>query len=81
MTAEPWLRPSEDINAEQEAVIRRYTARLLEQIVDLIGRAIGDLAPADLASAREPPPFGVNRRRLGDGMRQLPGSSIRTSRS
>ena len=35
VTAEPWLRPAEDINAEQEAVIRRYTARLLEQIVDL----------------------------------------------
>src|SRR4029453_9178291 len=44
-TAESWLRPSEDINAEQEAVIRRYTARLLDQIVDLIGRAIAVLAP------------------------------------
>jgi neutral ceramidase len=27
VTAEPWLRPAEDINPAQEAVIRRYTAR------------------------------------------------------
>ena len=46
ITGEPWMRPSEDINAEQEAVIRRYTAHLLDQIVELIGEAIGNLAPA-----------------------------------
>jgi hypothetical protein len=73
VTAEPWLRPAEDINAEQEAVIRRYTARLLDQIVDLIGRAIGDLAPADVAFAQGTAAIGSNRRRLRDGTRQLPG--------
>ena len=72
-TAEPWLRPAEDINAEQEAVIRRYTARLLEQIVDLIGRAIGDLAPADVGFGQGTAAIGSNRRRLRDGTRQLPG--------
>ena len=68
-----WLRPSEDINAEQEAVIRRYTARLLDQIVDLIGRAIADLAPADLAFGQGSAAIGVNRRRLQNGTRHLPG--------
>jgi neutral ceramidase len=73
VTAEPWLRPAEDINSEQEAVIRRYTARLLEQIVDLIGRAIGDLAPADVAFGQGTAAIGSNRRRLRDGTRQMPG--------
>ena len=73
VTAESWLRPSEDINAEQEAVIRRYTARLLDQVVDLIGRAIADLAPADLAFGQGSAAIGVNRRRLQNGTRHLPG--------
>jgi neutral ceramidase len=54
-------------------VIRRYTARVLEQIVDLIGRAIGDLAPADVAFGQGTAAIGSNRRRLRDGTRQLPG--------
>ena len=73
VTAESWLRPSEDINAEQEAVIRRYTAQLLDQIVDLIGRAIADLAPADLAFGPGSAAIGVNRRRLQSATRHLPG--------
>ena len=73
VTGESWLRPAEDINAEQEAVIRRYTARLLEQIVDLVGRAIADLAPADVAFGQGTAAIGSNRRRLRDGTRQLSG--------
>jgi hypothetical protein len=73
VTAEPLLRPAEDINAEQEAVIRRYTTRVLDQIVQLIGQAIQDLAPAELAFAQGSAGFGVNRRRIGRGMRHLPG--------
>lgn len=73
VTAEALLRPAEDINAEQEAVIRRYTAGVLDQIVEVIGRAIGSLAPADLAFAQGSAGFGVNRRRVGPGMRHLPG--------
>jgi hypothetical protein len=73
VTAEPVLRPAEDINAEQEAVIRRYTAQVLDQIIDLIGRAIADLRPADLAFAQGTAAIGVNRRRLRDGVRHLPG--------
>jgi neutral ceramidase len=72
ITGEPWLRPSEDINTGQEAVIRRYTARLLDQIVELIGQAIGNLAPAEISFGQGSAGFGVNRRRVGAGMRHLP---------
>ena len=72
ITGEPWMRPSEDINAEQEAVIRRYTARLLDQIVEVIGQAIGNLAPAEISFGQGSAGFGVNRRRVGAGMRHLP---------
>ena len=73
ITGEPWMRPSEDINAEQEAVIRRYTAQLLDQIVELIGQAIGNLAPAQISFGQGSAGFGVNRRRVAAGMRHLPG--------
>src|SRR5688500_5747953 len=73
LTGEELLRPAEDINAEQEAVIRRYATRVLDQIVELIGQAIQDLAPAELAFAQGSARFGVNRRRVGRGMRHLPG--------
>jgi len=72
VTAESWLRPAEDINTEQEAVIRRYTAGLLDQIIDLIGRAIQNLSPAQLSFAQGSAGFGVNRRRVSAGMRHLP---------
>jgi hypothetical protein len=73
ITAEPVFRPSEDINPEQQAVIRRYTARLMEQIVELVGRAVADLAPAEIAFGQGAAGFGVNRRRIAAGMRHLPG--------
>ena len=73
VTAEPVLRPAEDINSEQEAVIRRYTAQVLDQIVNLIGAAIADLRPAEVAFAHGTAAIGVNRRRLRDGVRHLPG--------
>ena len=73
VNAESWFRPSEDINEEQQAVIRRYTARVLDQIVDLIGRAIADLSPATVSFTQGSAAIGVNRRRLAAGMRHLPG--------
>ena len=73
VTGEDLLRPSEDINREQEAVIRRYTTRVLDQIIDLIGRAIQSLEPAELSFAQGSAGFGVNRRRVAAGMRHLPG--------
>ncbi len=73
VTMEPLLRPSEDINPDEEVVVRRYTARLVEQIVDLIGQAIGNLSPADVAFGQGLAGIGVNRRRVGAGTRHLPG--------
>jgi hypothetical protein len=73
VTAEAVLRPAEDINPEQEAVIRRYTAQVLDQIIDLVGQAIGNLAPARVAFGQGAAGFGVNRRRIAAGMRHLPG--------
>src|SRR5688500_11716259 len=72
VTAESVLRPAEDINAEQEAVIRRYTAHVLDQIVDVIGQAIAGLAPAEIAFGQGSAAIGVNRRRLREGTRHLP---------
>jgi neutral ceramidase len=73
ITGEAVFRPSENIDPEQQAVIRRYTAQVLDQIVDLIGRAIGDLTPAELSFGQGAAGFGVNRRRIAAGMRHLPG--------
>jgi len=73
LTGEVLLRPAEDINPEQEVVIRRYTARTVDQIIDLIGRAIQSLEPAELSFAQGSAGFGVNRRRVGAGMGHLPG--------
>jgi hypothetical protein len=73
VTAEAVLRPAEDINAEQEAVIRRYTAGLLEQITELVGQAVRNLAPAELSFGIGSAGFGVNRRRVSAATRHLPG--------
>ena len=73
ITAEAVFRPAEDVNAEQQAVIRRYTAALLDTIVDLVGQAVGNLAPAEVAFGQGAAGFGVNRRRIAAGMRHLPG--------
>jgi hypothetical protein len=72
VTAEPVLRPAEDIDAAQEAVIRRYTAHVLDQIVEVIGQAIADLSPAEVAFGQGSAAIGVNRRRLREGTRHLP---------
>jgi neutral/alkaline ceramidase-like enzyme len=72
ITGEDYMRPAEHINAEQEAVIRRYTAHLLDQIIDVIGSAVQNLAPAQLSFAQGSAGFGVNRRRIAAGMRHLP---------
>jgi neutral ceramidase len=73
ITGEPVFRPSEDINPEQQGVIRRYTAQLLTDVTALIGQAIGNLAPAELSYGLGSAGFGVNRRRVTDATRHLPG--------
>jgi hypothetical protein len=73
ITGETVFRPSEDINAEQQAVIRRYTAQLLEQVTGLIGDAIKNLAPADVSYGQGLAGIGVNRRRSSATGRSWPG--------
>jgi hypothetical protein len=50
------------VDAEQEALVREYTARMIERMVDSIGHALDDLAPATLAAGRGKATFAVNRR-------------------
>ena len=52
-----------DLPVEDEAVIARYTEQLLERIVGVVGRALADLAPAELTMGFGLAGFGVNRRR------------------
>ncbi len=52
-----------DLPAEDEAVVGRYTEEFLERIVAVVGRALADLAPAELSMGFGLAGFGVNRRR------------------
>ena len=65
------LRPAYPYDAAQQDVINKYTAKLLPQVVDTIGRAIADLSPAVLQFGQGLAGFAVNRRRAG--RRDLPG--------
>lgn len=73
ITGESYFRPSEDIDAEQQAVIRRYTAQLLADVTALVGRAMASLSPAELAFGQGLAGFGVNRRRTNAATREWPG--------
>ncbi len=65
------LRPAYPLDDLQVAVVRRYTDKLLDQVVDLIGASLRNLAPAQLAFDQGSAGFAVNRRRVT--LRQLPG--------
>jgi len=65
------LRPAYGMNAEQEQAVRRYTAHLVDQVVEVIGNAIQNLAPAEVSFAQGLAGFAVNRRRVS--LRYLPG--------
>lgn len=56
------LRPAYDFDDRQAKVIDRYTADLLDKVVDVVGAAIRDLAPAELAFGQGLAGFAVNRR-------------------
>src|SRR4030095_10048633 len=55
----------------QQEVINKYTAKLLPQVVDTIGRAIKDMSPATISFGQGLAGCAVNRRRAG--RRDLPG--------
>lgn len=50
------------VEAEQEELVAQYTAKMVDETVDLIGRAIGALAPARLEQGEGKATFAVNRR-------------------
>jgi len=50
------------IEAEQVELVRRYTLEMEKLVVDLVGRALDDLAPAELAMGEGRTTFAVNRR-------------------
>jgi neutral ceramidase len=65
------LRPAYPLTAAHEEVINRYTAHLEDLVVEVIGAAIGNLAPADVSFSQGLAGFAVNRRRVT--LRNLPG--------
>ena len=66
------LRPAYPaMTAQQEEVIKRYTAELIVKVVETVSTALANLAPASLAFGQGEAGFGVNRRRVT--LRQLPG--------
>ena len=59
------------MTAQQQEVIKRYTAELIVKVEETVSRAMANLAPASLAFGQGEAGFGVNRRRVT--LRQLPG--------
>jgi hypothetical protein len=57
------LRPAYPYSVEQDKIVQRYTAHLLDQVVEVIGSAIGDLKPAPLQFGQGIAGFAANRRR------------------
>jgi predicted amidohydrolase YtcJ len=47
---------------EQERIVTRYTAAMVDRCVELVGRALADLGPADLRTGAGRAGFAVNRR-------------------
>jgi len=66
------LRPAYPFGPDQELVIKRYTKHLQDQVVEVIGAAIQNLAPAEIAFNQGFAGFAVNRRRQVMS-RSLPG--------
>ncbi|MCB1019262.1 MAG: neutral/alkaline non-lysosomal ceramidase N-terminal domain-containing protein, partial [Acidobacteria bacterium] len=64
-------RPTYRLDAKEAAVVERYTKRLIEDVVAVIGEAIDNLEPADMAFEQGYAGFAVNRRRVGH--REYPG--------
>jgi hypothetical protein len=60
------LAPAYPLTDRDREVIRRYTARLEDQLVDLVARAVADLQPARLSFAQGLAGLAVNRRRAGN---------------
>jgi len=62
-----------DLNQQQTEAVTRYTNKLQDQIVQVIGEAIKDLAPAELTFEQGLAGIAVNRRRARPNGRALFG--------
>jgi hypothetical protein len=62
-----------DLDTSQKAVVERYTQRVLDQYIEVLGGAIRNLAPATLTFEQGLAGIAVNRRRSRPGGRHLPG--------
>jgi hypothetical protein len=65
------LLPAYPFGDAELAVIQRYTHRLEDQLVEMIGRSLHDLKPAELSFEQGLAGVAVNRRRVGH--RDYPG--------
>jgi hypothetical protein len=65
------LRPAYPLDAKHIAVINKYTAAFIDQVVELAGTSIANLKPATLSFEQGLAGFAVNRRRVG--ARSRPG--------
>jgi hypothetical protein len=65
------LSPAYPLRDSDMRIIREYTAHLEDQIVELIGQSIQNLAPAELSFKQGFAGVAVNRRRVGH--REYPG--------
>jgi len=62
-----------DLTLQQKAAVDRYTRRLLDRMVEVIGASLEQLEPAELSFDQGLAGFAVNRRRARPGGRGLPG--------
>ena len=60
------LGPAYPLTGADRAVIARYTAWLSGELVELVGRSIGNLQPAQLSFGQGLAGLAVNRRRVGN---------------
>src|SRR3954447_2739082 len=55
------LRPAYPLTPGQDEIINRYTAHLEDMVVDVIGRAVGNMTPAQVSFGQGFAGFAVNR--------------------
>jgi len=51
-----------DLNPEQAAVVKQYSDKLVEQLIELVGQALADLSVAQISYGTGQADFAVNRR-------------------
>ncbi|HET6962482.1 MAG TPA: neutral/alkaline non-lysosomal ceramidase N-terminal domain-containing protein, partial [Terriglobia bacterium] len=51
-----------DLNPEQAAVVKQYSDKLVEQLIELVGQALEDLSTAQISYGTGQTDFAVNRR-------------------